>query len=153
MSTLAIVLGIGFLAGVLTFSAGLSATFDGIVKGSTPDVTVRLADTGSIDTYGTVAGSGNLISPAVVDKLTRLDEAGEVHPGVEGMGLYVLDSNGKAVSAPAEHPPSRSTTPTCATCWAARSWAWTADAGPRSPARWHLTLARPRTPGTRSATR
>lgn len=36
MSTLAVVLGIGFLAGVLTFSNGLSSTFDGIVKGSTP---------------------------------------------------------------------------------------------------------------------
>ena len=36
MSTLAIVLGIGFLSGVLTFSTGLNSTFDSIFKGSTP---------------------------------------------------------------------------------------------------------------------
>ena len=41
MSTLAIVLGIGFLAGVMTFSTGLNATFDNIVKGSTSDALVR----------------------------------------------------------------------------------------------------------------
>ena len=37
MSTLAIVLGIGFLAGVMTFSTGLNATFQNIVSGSTSD--------------------------------------------------------------------------------------------------------------------
>ncbi len=37
MSTLAIVLGIGFLAGVMTFSSGLNKTFDNIIYGSTPD--------------------------------------------------------------------------------------------------------------------
>ena len=41
MSTLAIVLGIGFLAGVLTFSSGLSKTFDGIIQGSTPEAVAR----------------------------------------------------------------------------------------------------------------
>ena len=41
MSTLAIVLGIGFLAGVMTFSSGLNATFDNIIKGSTQDAIVR----------------------------------------------------------------------------------------------------------------
>ena len=41
MSTLAIVLGIGFLAGVLTFSHGLGATFDNIIEGSTSDALVR----------------------------------------------------------------------------------------------------------------
>ena len=40
MSTLAIVLGIGFLAGVMTFSTGLNATFENIVSGSTSDAMV-----------------------------------------------------------------------------------------------------------------
>ena len=43
MSTLAIVLGIGFLAGVMTFSTGLNSTFDNIVEGSTSDALVRPA--------------------------------------------------------------------------------------------------------------
>ena len=45
MSTLAIVLGIGFLSGVMTFSTGLNATFDNIVKGSTSDAMVRPTET------------------------------------------------------------------------------------------------------------
>ena len=46
MSALAIVLGIGFLTGVMVFSNGLGSTFDGIIKGSTPDALVRPAGTG-----------------------------------------------------------------------------------------------------------
>ena len=61
MSTLAIVLGIGFLAGVMTFSSGLNATFDNIVEGSTPDAQVRPAG----DVQGANAGVGTtaLITP------------------------------------------------------------------------------------------
>ena len=67
MSTLAIVLGIGFLAGVMTFSTGLNSTFDNIVEGSTPDAQVRPAG----DVQGANAGVGttSLITPADVENV------------------------------------------------------------------------------------
>ena len=59
MSTLAIVLGIGFLAGVLTFSHGLGATFDNIIEGSTSDAIVRTA--GEVSFQASGAGTTKLV--------------------------------------------------------------------------------------------
>ncbi len=95
MSTLAIVLGIGFLAGVLTFSGGLSSTFDGIIKGSTPDAVARPAGTTSFDASG--AGTTETLTPGNVAKLAALPEAAQADGSVDGLGLYVLDRNNKLV--------------------------------------------------------
>jgi len=77
MSTLAIVLGVAFLAGVLTFSHGLSATFDTIVKGSTPDAVVRPVNYSAFDD-GTGGVSVSVLSPADVQALDALPETAEV---------------------------------------------------------------------------
>ena len=53
MSTLAIVLGVAFLSGVLTFSHGLDRTFSTILNGSTPDAQVRPGGTASRTACGT----------------------------------------------------------------------------------------------------
>ncbi|NYE38963.1 putative ABC transport system permease protein [Nocardioides cavernae] len=95
MSALAIVLGIGFLAGVLTFSSGLSKTFDGIIQGSTPDAQARPADTDSFSATG--AGSTQTISPADVEKLAALPEVEQADGSVDGLGLYLLDTDDKLV--------------------------------------------------------
>ena len=72
MSTLAIVLGIGFLAGVLTFSHGLGATFDNIIEGSTSDALVRTE--GEVSFQASGAGTTKLVEPQVVDRLAELPE-------------------------------------------------------------------------------
>ncbi len=95
MSTLAIVLGIGFLSGVLTFSSGLGATFDGIIEGSTPDALVRPAGTGSFEAVG--AGNGTTMNPADVDRLADLPEVEQADGQVDGLGMYLLDTEGKLV--------------------------------------------------------
>lgn len=95
MSALAIVLGIGFLAGVLTFSSGLSKTFDGIIQGSTPDAQARPAGTDSFTAMG--AGSTEVLTPADVDKLAALPEVAQADGSVDGLGLYLLDTDNKLV--------------------------------------------------------
>ncbi len=95
MSTLAIVLGIGFLSGVLTFNSGLGATFDGIIEGSTPDALVRPEGTGSFEGVG--AGNSTTMSPADVDRLAGLPEVEQADGNVDGLGMYLLDSDGKLV--------------------------------------------------------
>ncbi len=95
MSALAIVLGIGFLAGVLTFSGGLSQTFDGIISGSTPDAVARPIDSSSFDASG--AGNSSTLSPAVVEKLAALPEVSQADGSVDGLGLYVLNTDNKLV--------------------------------------------------------
>ena len=95
MSTLAIVLGIGFLAGVMTFSTGLNSTFDNIVEGSTPDAQVRPAG----DVQGANAGVGttSLITPADVDKLAALPEVADAAGSVDGLGSFLLGKDDKLV--------------------------------------------------------
>ncbi len=95
MSTLAIVLGIGFLTGVLVFSNGLSSTFDGIIKGSTPDALVRPSGTGSFEQIG--AGNSNVLQPADVEALAGLPEVEQADGNVDGLGMYLLDTDGKLV--------------------------------------------------------
>lgn len=95
MSALAIVLGIGFVAGVLTFSSGLSKTFDGIIEGSTPDAVARPTGTASFEAVG--AGNTEILTPEDVEKLAALPEASQADGSVDGLGLYVLDTDDKLV--------------------------------------------------------
>jgi len=95
MSALAIVLGIGFLAGVLTFSNGLSSTFDGIIKGSTPDGVVRPTGTESFEQFG--IGNSTTLTPKVVDRLEALPEVARADGRVDGLGMSVLDQDGKLI--------------------------------------------------------
>jgi putative ABC transport system permease protein len=86
MSTLAIVLGVAFLAGVLTFSHALSTTFDDIVKGSTPDAVVRPANSSAFDD-GTGGVSLSMLSPAEVEALDALPQTADVAGTVDGFGM------------------------------------------------------------------
>jgi len=95
MSTLAIVLGIGFLSGVLTFSTGLNSTFDSIIKGSTPDAVARPAGTDPSQQFG--IGNASVLKPADVDRLAELPEVEQADGSVEGFGMYLLDVDGKLV--------------------------------------------------------
>jgi len=95
MSTLAIVLGIGFLAGVLTFSHGLGATFDNIIEGSTSDAVVRTE--GEVSFQASGAGTTKLIEPAVVEQLSELPEVAAADGSVDGVGASLLGEDGKLV--------------------------------------------------------
>ncbi len=95
MSTLAIVLGIGFLAGVMTFSSGLNATFDNIIKGSTQDGIVRTEGETSFEAAG--AGTSALLTPADVARLDALPEVARAVGSVDGQGSYLLGKDGKVV--------------------------------------------------------
>lgn len=95
MSTLAIVLGIGFLAGVLTFSHGLGATFDNIIEGSTSDGLVRTE--GEVSFQASGAGTTSLLDPSVVDDLNELPEVADAQGNVDGIGANLLGKDGKLV--------------------------------------------------------
>lgn len=96
MSALAIVLGVGFLAGVLTFSGGLSRTFDGISTGSTPDAVAR--PRGADAVQGQPVGTGEkILRSKIVKRLAELPEVARADGSVEGQSLTILDKDGKLV--------------------------------------------------------
>lgn len=95
MSGLAVILGIAFLAGVLTFNNGLRSTFNGIINGSTPDALVRAEGTLSFDS--TVTGTASTISPADVAKLGQLPQVAKAEGSVDGFGMFLLDKKGLLV--------------------------------------------------------
>jgi putative ABC transport system permease protein len=95
MSTLAIVLGVGFLAGVMTFSNGLGNTFDGIIKGSTPEA--RVQPKGELAFSNANAALDSMITPEDVAKIAALPEVEKASGSVDGMGAYLLGTNGKLV--------------------------------------------------------
>jgi putative ABC transport system permease protein len=93
MSALAIVLGVAFLSGVLVFSSGLDKTFDGIIKGTTPDGVVRVEGAESF-TAGENGVSSATLAPAVVTDLEALPEVARADGNVDGFGMYVVDADG-----------------------------------------------------------
>ncbi|MDQ4110367.1 MAG: FtsX-like permease family protein [Actinomycetota bacterium] len=100
MSTLAIVLGVAFLAGVLTFSHGLDRTFSGIINGSTPDAQVRPTNSASSAEASRPGGGGAAtLEPEAIERLRTLPEVARADGVVQGAGLYVLDTDDKLVSS------------------------------------------------------
>ena len=95
MSTLAIVLGIGFLAGVMTFSSGLNATFQNIVSGSTSDGLVRPA--GDVSAANAGVATTQLITPSDIDKISELPEVEDATGSVDGFGSFLLGEDDKLV--------------------------------------------------------
>jgi putative ABC transport system permease protein len=95
MSALAIVLGIGFLSGVMTFSTGLNATFDNIVNGSTSDAVVRPdSDVQAVDAG---VATEQLVTPSDVDALSSLPEVADATGSVDGVGSFLLGKDNKLV--------------------------------------------------------
>ncbi|TQL69129.1 putative ABC transport system permease protein [Nocardioides albertanoniae] len=100
MSTLAIVLGVAFLAGVLTFSHGLDRTFSGIINGSTPDAQVRPTNSGTAaESARPGGGGGAMLGPKTIQRLRELPEVARADGEVQGSGLFVLDTEGKLVNS------------------------------------------------------
>ncbi|GGR64684.1 putative ABC transport system permease protein [Nocardioides luteus] len=101
MSTLAIVLGVAFLAGVLTFSHGLDRTFSGIINGSTPDAQVRPANSATDAEAAARPGGGSAASlkPETIERLRTLPEVERADGTVQGSGLYVLDTDDKLINS------------------------------------------------------
>lgn len=95
MSALAIVLGIGFLAGVLLFSGALNSTFDGIVKGSTPAAVVRAQDQGPAGQPG--AQDGGWLTPAVIDAIGQVPGVARAAGSLQSGSVYLLDKKGRLV--------------------------------------------------------
>ncbi|RYB93978.1 ABC transporter permease [Nocardioides oleivorans] len=95
MSALAIVLGIGFLAGVMTFSSGLNKTFDNILEGSTSDAMVRPA--GDLQAANAGVSTDQMIRPADVEKLRALPEVEQADGSVDGIGSFLLGKDDKLV--------------------------------------------------------
>ncbi|WP_203336255.1 ABC transporter permease [Nocardioides limicola] len=96
MSALAVVLGVAFLSGVLVFSNGLQATFDQIIKGTTPSGLVRAEGSASFS-----AGEGGVstatLSPQVAADLEALPEVARADGNVDGFGMHLLAKDGSLV--------------------------------------------------------
>ena len=98
MSGLAIVLGVAFLSGVLVFNHGLSATFDGIIYGTTPDGVVRAQDSAEFDA-GYSGTPTAVLTPDTVADLEALPEVDRADGDVTGFGMNLLSSDGTVVGS------------------------------------------------------
>jgi putative ABC transport system permease protein len=95
MSTLAIVLGIGFLSGVMTFSTGLNATFDNIVQGSTSDALVR--PDSEVQAVDAGVATSQVITPDDVARIAELPEVEAATGSVDGVGSFLLGKDDRIV--------------------------------------------------------
>ncbi len=150
MSTLAIVLGIGFLSGVLTFSSGLSTTFNGIIDGSTPRRGRRARRAPARSRRSAPATPRP--SPRGRRRAGRAARGGARRRQRRRARPLRARPRDEAGRHRRRARPWPSTTPTAPTWPASRSWSSTTAAGPRPTTRSPSTPRPPRTPATRWAT-
>lgn len=93
LSAFAIVLGVAFVAGSFIMTDTMKGAFDGIIKGTTADVQVAPHGAGDWDS----APDSRTIPASVVDDLSKLPGASEVHGSDQVMGVYVIGADGKLV--------------------------------------------------------
>lgn len=94
MSTIAIVLGVGFVVGSLTFTDTLGKAFTGVMSGTIGDVSVRPAGSDG-------SGSGRRTVPAsVLETVRSVDGVARAEGEIVTFSAYLLDKNGKPLGAP-----------------------------------------------------
>lgn len=93
MSTFAIVLGVAFVVGTLIFSDTLNRSFTALFASTVGDVVVRPVG-GTTEAGGP---SSATLPAALVDELAALPGAARADGNVTAIGVYVVDSDGKAV--------------------------------------------------------
>jgi putative ABC transport system permease protein len=96
MSTLAVVLGVAFVAGSFIFTDMLKGSFDGIVKGTVADVEVAPRTDVAVTSSGTAAP---LISTDTVAKIGAVPGVKKAVGVVNAIGVYAVGTNGKAVAS------------------------------------------------------
>lgn len=96
MSTLAVVLGVAFVAGSFIFTAMLQGSFDAIVKGTTSDVEVSPRTDVAVVSAGAEAP---LISSDLVAKIGEVPGVAKAVGVVSTPGVYAIGSDGKALTA------------------------------------------------------
>jgi putative ABC transport system permease protein len=96
MSAFAIVLGVAFVAGTLIFTDTMSKSFDGIVKGSTADVTVRPDGVGGWEQAP--SADTRTIPASLVEELRDLPGAERADGIVASQALTLVGSDGKLVT-------------------------------------------------------
>ncbi len=125
MSTLAVVLGVAFVAGSFIFTDMLQGSFDSIVKGTVADVEVQPRDnavnpsasgagadggnsgqdggkagsTGSGDGGEAAQTSTPTLKPEVVEKIRHLDGVTRVQGSVSATGVHAIGSDGRVIAS------------------------------------------------------
>ncbi|WP_028638907.1 ABC transporter permease [Nocardioides sp. URHA0032] len=95
MSGLAVILGVAFVAGTLTFTDALNKTFTDLFKDAAADVSVEpkaAFDTGMAGMDMNSASSS--LPAALVEKVTGVDGVAAAAGYVQANGVYVLDADG-----------------------------------------------------------
>lgn len=90
LSAVAVVLGVGFVAGSLIFTDTLGRAFEGITEGTVGDVVVAASDSGE-------GFSSETISAAEVARFEDLDGVARVDGNVEAFGVFVVGEKGNVV--------------------------------------------------------
>lgn len=96
LSALAVVLGIAFMVGALTFTGMLRQSFNQLGTSAIPDIDISPA--GTYDSTSMMASAtGTLLPTSVIDEVARIDGVERADGVLTSMGVYALNSEGRVV--------------------------------------------------------
>ena len=99
----AVVLGVGFLAGVLVLSATINQSFNDLFGDANRGTDVYVRAHTSLQTTG--FNTRPQIDPAVLDQVARIDGVEHAELAIDGLG-QIVNASGKAVGIPDRGPPT-----------------------------------------------
>ncbi|WP_375001411.1 ABC transporter permease [Aeromicrobium sp. CTD01-1L150] len=95
LSAFAIVLGVAFVAGSFVFTDTIERSFEGIVSGSVPDVTVRPVGLTQDSMEGSVNLEARTMPASLVDELAGAPGVARADGSIDGVGLFVVRADGR----------------------------------------------------------
>ncbi|WP_028709058.1 ABC transporter permease [Propionicicella superfundia] len=100
MSAFAIVLGVAFVAGSLLFTDMLSASLNGLLKGTVADVNVGLKGQYDDATMTDLDSARVEVTPAVLERIRDVPGVAAAYGNNVGTTLYPLSKSGQLISSP-----------------------------------------------------
>lgn len=96
MSTIAIVLGVGFVSGSFVFSNMITGAFNGIVNATISDVEVGKDPTAALDDGSATTSA---IDATLVEKIKQVEGVKDAAGTIGGPGVIVIGKDGKAITS------------------------------------------------------
>jgi putative ABC transport system permease protein len=100
MSGFAIVLGVAFVAGSLIFTDMLSASLNGLLKGTVADVNVGVKGLYDTTSSATVDADKPLVTPAILQKIRGISGVSAAYGNNVSTTVYPLSKSGHLISSP-----------------------------------------------------
>ena len=98
LTGLAIVLGVGFIAGTFVYTDTINKAFDGIFEDAFRGVDIVISADSQLQ-----FGDGVYLPESEIQRLSEVEDVDELVPFLQGLGVVILDKDGEPIGGGGHH--------------------------------------------------